>query len=148
MESAFLEEKLPSPDPITLRAAERQCAASLSSIVSSDSLVENVRRELGVLPGRFPDPKELARVLKISERTLRRGLNEMGTSYQAMLDNVRCEHAIQLLIGTGMSVNEIAKRLDFSGGRSFRRAFKRWTGWTALQYRKEKKLDRVDEIQK
>jgi AraC-like DNA-binding protein len=148
IDAAFLQEKLPSPDPITVHAAKRQCEAALSSAVSSDSLIANVRRELCALPGRYPNPEELARVLQISERTLRRGLKEMGTSYQEMLDKARCEHAIQLLIGTGMSINEIAKHLGFSDSRSFRRAFKRWTGSTAAQYRKEKRMERVDGKQK
>lgn len=148
IDAAFLQEKLPSSDPITVHAAKRQCAAALSSTVLSDSLIANVRRELGALPGRYPNPVELARALQISERTLRRGLKEMNTSYQEMLDKARCEHASQLLIGTDMSIVEIAKRLGYSEDRSFRRAFKRWTGWTAVRYRKEKRTDRIDGKQK
>ncbi len=144
MDAAFLLEKLPSPDPITVHAAKRQCEAALSSTVTSDSLMSNVRRELGASPGRYLNSEELALALQISERTLRRGLKEVNTSYQEMLDNARCEHAIQLLIGTAMSINEIAKHLGFSDGRSFRRAFKRWTGCTAAQYRKEKRMERAD----
>lgn len=143
-DATILKEKLRTPDPITVRVAERQCEASLSSTVLSESLVANVRRLLGALPGRYPDRKELARVLQTSERTLRRGLKDMGTSYTVLLDSVRCEHAIQLLIGTDLSINEIAGHLGFSEGRSFRRAFKRWTGWTATQYREDKRAEMGD----
>lgn len=138
--AAILKEKLPASDPITARVAERQCAASLLPTASSDGLIANVRRILGASPGQYTDPERLARILQTSERSMRRALKDMGTSYQALLDEARCEHAIELLTGTGMSINEIAERLGFSDGRSFRRAFKRWTGRTATQYRTEKKL--------
>ncbi len=137
-DAAVLEQQFPSSDPITARAAERQCAAALPSSGSSDGLVAATRRILGASPGQYPEPEQLAEALQTSERTLRRALKEMGVSYQTMLDDARREHAVQLLIGTALSVNEIGERLGFSEGRAFRRAFKRWTGQTPTQFRKQK----------
>ncbi len=138
VDAAVLQQKLPSSDPITVRAAERQCAAALASTGSSEGLVAAVRRILGASPGEYPDPEQLAGALQTSERTLRRSLKEMGSSYQSMLDQARREHAIQLLTGTAMSVNEIGEKLGFSEGRAFRRAFKRWTSRTPTQFRRQK----------
>jgi AraC-like DNA-binding protein len=138
VDAAILDEKLSSSDPVTARLAERQCATSLSPGVSPEGLLAQVRRLLETKPGRYPGPENLAEALRTSPRTLRRSLDEMGTSYQALVDTARCKHATELLTGTNMSINEIAERLGFSDGRALRRAFKRWTGGTAAKYRQEK----------
>lgn len=137
IDAAVLDTKLPSPDPVTVHAARRLCEASLMSMPSTGGLVANVRRLLEATPGRYPSMKELAKKLGTGERTLRRDLLEMGTSYQAQLDIARCKHATDLLLGTDMSIQEIADTLSFSEGSALRRAFKRWTGQTAMQYRRD-----------
>ncbi len=135
-ESWLLGVKLATADPVTLKAAERQCAAEIAAASSSEGPLTEVRAILGSTPGKYPDPAELARKLRTSERSLRRRLQQMGTSYNEQLDEVRRQHAIEHVVGTTLSVNDIAYRLGFADGRSFRRAFKRWTGTTALQYRR------------
>jgi AraC-like DNA-binding protein len=138
VDAAILGQKLSSSDPVTARVAERECATNLSPGVSPEGLLAKVRRILEAKPGRYPGPEEVADALQTSSRTLRRSLDEMGTSYHALVDMVRCKHATDLLTGTDMSISEIAERLGFSEGRALRRAFKRWTGWTAAKYRQEK----------
>jgi AraC-like DNA-binding protein len=139
--AAFLDERMPSADPVTARVAERQCATSLSPRVSPEGLLAQVRRMLEAKPGRYPLPEIVADVLQTSPRTLRRSLDEMGTSYQELIDKARCKHATELLTGTDLSINEIAERLGFSEGRALRRAFKRWTGRTAARYRTEESTE-------
>jgi AraC-like DNA-binding protein len=134
-DAAFLHQRLSSSDPVTTRVAERQCAKSLSPGVSPEGLLAQVRRILEAIPGRYASSEQLADALQTSPRTLRRSLDDMGTSYQALVDTARRKHATDLLVGTDMSINEIADRLGFSEGRALRRAFKRWTGVTAAQYR-------------
>ena len=138
LDSAMLDHKLASSDPVSARVAERQCATSLSPALSPEGLLAKIHRILEAKPGWYPGPEELADALQTSARTLRRSLDEMGTSYQSLVDMARCKHATELLTGTDMSINEIAERLGFSEGRALRRAFKRWTGWTAARYRQEK----------
>lgn len=137
-DAALLDQKLLSQDPATMRAAERYCEVGLSAAGGSEGLAVKVRRALESSPGNYPTLPKLAKSLDISQRTLRRDLVAMGTSYQSMLDIVRCKHATELLVGTDMSVNDIAEKLGFSEGRALRRAFKRWTGLTADKYRKQK----------
>lgn len=69
----------------------------------------------------------VARDLGLSERTLRRRLGAQGTSYQALLDEVRESMAGQLL-GAGLPVGVVAERLGYAGATSFIRAHRRWTG--------------------
>lgn len=63
----------------------------------------------------------------VGERTLRRRLAEAGTSYRALVDDVRKERALAWLDGPG-SVSRVAQRLGFSDATAFARAFRRWTG--------------------
>jgi AraC-like DNA-binding protein len=138
VDAAIMDQKVLSSDPVTARVAERQCATSLSPSLSPEGLLAKVRRMLEAKPGRYPGPDNVAEALQTSPRTLRRSLDEMGTSYQELVDAARCKHATDLLTATDMSINEIAERLGFSEGRALRRAFKRWTGSTAAKYRQEK----------
>jgi AraC-like DNA-binding protein len=59
----------------------------------------------------------------------------MGASYRALLDEARHAHAVEYVICTEMRSERIAGLLGFSDVRSFRRAFKRWTGNTPAGYR-------------
>lgn len=80
---------------------------------------------------------ELARAMHMSERTLRRRLSERGTSYQTLLDALRSEQARKLVRRGAESVDHIAERLRFADTSSFFHAFKRWTGQTPAQFRRE-----------
>ena len=85
--------------------------------------------------GNYPEQKDLAAKLSMNERTLRRKLAEEESSYQLILDDVRQQHAKRLLKNQQGSVEYIAKNLGFSDASSFRKAFKRWTGKTPIEYR-------------
>jgi hypothetical protein len=61
----------------------------------------------------------------------------MRTSFQSLLDEDRRERAFELLRSTNATSEHIASQLGFSDVRSFRRAFKRWTGKPPSKYRAE-----------
>jgi AraC-like DNA-binding protein len=73
--------------------------------------------------------------LQTSARAVRRTLRQMGTSYQELQDEVRRSQAVEYVSSSGLTCEQIAERLGFSDARSFRRAFKRWTGTTPNEYR-------------
>lgn len=76
----------------------------------------------------------VAAALGLGERSLRRRLAAEGTSYQALLDEVRETLAVQLL-GTGLlSVEDVALRLGYAEASSFIVAFRRWRGTTPAAY--------------
>lgn len=77
---------------------------------------------------------KIARRLGVSRRTLRRRLATEGTSMPALLDEARCRLACRALKLPGVSVKEVAEYLHFSEPSAFRRAFKRWTGHTPVEY--------------
>jgi AraC-like DNA-binding protein len=76
------------------------------------------------------DPRlsEVARRLGTSARTLQRRLTEHELSFQAILDDLRKREALRLLQAEDLSVDQISDRLGYADTKSFRRAFRRWTG--------------------
>lgn len=135
MDVQTLMRPLASADSMTATWAERECAALSSSSALPQGLVVQVEALLSKSRGEYPDLEKLARLLQTSKRSLRRSLQAMGTSYQELLDQVRCKQAIECVSTTDLSCESIARQLAFSSARSFRRAFQRWTGMTPAEYR-------------
>jgi len=74
-------------------------------------------------------------MMGVSTRTLWRRLEEKGTSFSALLEEVRHKQARELLAPTVMSVEQIADSLGYAETASFTHAFKRWTGRSPRQFR-------------
>jgi AraC-like DNA-binding protein len=117
---------------------ERSCRELLAEIERHDSLANELRQLLLSMPGKLPDAATAASRLRLGERTLRRRLAEEGTTFQAVLDEVRCHVATDYLVSTHLSMQEIAELLGFSEATNFRRAFLRWTRRTPTSYRKHR----------
>jgi AraC-like DNA-binding protein len=75
-----------------------------------------------------PGLEQLAQQMHCSPRTLRRHLQELGTHYQELLDELRFERAKTLLGQEEWPICRIAEHLGFSETASFRHAFQRWSG--------------------
>lgn len=80
--------------------------------------------------------------LHMSVRTLRRKLNASGTSFRALLNNVRKDIALRYVSEASISCIEIAYLLGFSDQANFTRAFKRWYSCTPSEYREQRTLKR------
>jgi len=77
----------------------------------------------------------IAQQLHVTTRTLRRKLNDEGTSFQTLKDNVRRDTAIHLLSQPNIPISDISRQLGFSEPAAFTRAFKLWTGVSPKIYR-------------
>ncbi|MBX9913552.1 MAG: AraC family transcriptional regulator [Pseudomonadaceae bacterium] len=133
----YLERPMALANPGTVQMCEQQCEALLASLDVQDGLLTRVRRLLLARPGDFPDLHSAAQALHTSGRSLRRHLSELGTSYQQVLDEVRKRLALQYLTTTHLPLYEIAFLLGFSDPSNFRRAFKKWTGKSPGEFRRE-----------
>jgi AraC-like DNA-binding protein len=107
----------------------------LSNLSCQNGILEQARTLLRQVPGRYLSQEALARTLQTSTRSMRRSLKGLGTSYTQLLEEALREHAVEYLVRKGMSCEDVAAELGFSDARSFRRAFKRWTGQTPNEYR-------------
>ncbi|HVW25298.1 MAG TPA: AraC family transcriptional regulator [Polyangiaceae bacterium] len=130
-----MEVQIPGADPAMGVIAERYCATEAASAGRADGLLAEVRKIL--LRGLTPRPtlEDVARELRTSSRTLRRALHNMGTSYRAMIDEAAKARAEEMLRRKSDKLEHVASELGFSDVRTFRRAFKRWTGRSPAAYR-------------
>ena len=80
------------------------------------------------------DIDRVAEGLCTTSRSLRRHLQDEGTTYQKILDELRLNMAVEKLYMQHLSVADVAEQLGFSESRSFSRAFKQWTGTTPGRY--------------
>lgn len=84
---------------------------------------------------RIPDMPVAARDLGVSVRSLRRRLTEEGLSYRVLCQALQRDHACAMLRSCDFTLQGVAYALGFADMASFHRAFKRWTGRTASEYR-------------
>ena len=110
--------------------------SELAEITRSRSIADEVRRELSRrMTGERPSVDKVAHAMRTSSRTLQRRLGELGTSYQALLDEVRRDASRRLLASTDLDASEIAFLLGFDELNSFSRAFHGWEGVTPTRWR-------------
>jgi AraC-like DNA-binding protein len=130
-----LSERLVFADPRLARMAEAQCEQEMATIKSPPALLGQVRRIILGESGRFPGVEEVANELHMSSRTLKRKLQQLGTSYQKVLDDLRKGLAVEYLSQSDKTVDEIALSLGYSDASNFARAFRRWTSKSPSDYR-------------
>lgn len=138
-DSSLLDAPTTLADEATAKMAESQCAEILARMGPREGIVVKVRRILLSNPGHFPPIETVASHLATSTRTLSRSLQEVSTSYQKILDEVRKEMAIEYLKTSGLPIEEIAALIGYNDPSNFRKAFKRWTGNPPSYYRTAKK---------
>lgn len=134
-DSYLLDTPTTLADEATAKMAEAQCADILSRMGPKEGIVVKVRRILLSNPGHFPPIETVASQLATSTRTLSRSLQEVSTSYQKILDEVRKEMAIEYLKTSSLPIEEIAALIGYNDPSNFRKAFKRWTGQPPSYYR-------------
>jgi AraC-like DNA-binding protein len=134
--ASMLDTRLPQASSHSAGIYKAYCeelAAQLDQ--ADDDFVKKVRRVIMSHSQLSPSSDEVAAVLCMSERTLRRKLNEEGFSYHQLVDDVREGIAKNYLTSSQRSVEDIAFTIGFSDSTSFSRAFKRWTGQSPKQFR-------------
>jgi AraC-like DNA-binding protein len=99
-------------------------------------LVED--RLVSLLPSGRPQASVIAEQLGMSERSLRRRLLEEGTNFAELLDRLRKRLALRYLDDEHVSLKQIAWLLGYSELGAFNHAFKRWTGTSPGQMRRQR----------
>lgn len=82
--------------------------------------------------------------LGMSRRTLIRQLQRAGTSFNALLKEVRLGIACQLLSDTDNPVEYIAVSLGYANASSFARAFRNWTGHSPADWKRRQATKSID----
>jgi AraC-like DNA-binding protein len=84
-----------------------------------------------------PTSLSAAAQFKLNVRTLSRYLASEGTTFQAILDDVRFAKARELLAVTTLPIGEIAHALSYASHPPFIDAFRRWSGVTPSEWRRD-----------
>ncbi len=131
-----LDRPLVGADTTLLHILERQAETALARLPPRCEIAERVAQAVaGAIDGEVPRLSSIARKLGIGARSLQRKLAAAGTSYSAVVDEVRSELARDYLVQSDLGFGEIAYRLGFSEQSAFYRAFRRWTETTPRAYR-------------
>ncbi len=136
----YLQLPLRQADASLLRTLEQHASGLLARLDEQQPLPQRVRNLLRQMLGEgLPRKERVAEQLHMTLRTLQRHLQQAGTSYQEILDQLRRELAEHYLQHSELPIQDIAAYLGFSETRSFHRSFKQWTGCTPGQYREQHK---------
>ncbi|QUM76377.1 AraC family transcriptional regulator ligand-binding domain-containing protein [Moritella sp. 24] len=135
MDSEVLSKRLPNFAPDLVLLSDKAADDYLASL-SGNSVVNQVRSEVvSLMASGVPNIDFVADKLNFSQRSLQRKLNDSGTSYKDLVENIRQTMAEQHLNQNLLSLGEISYLLGFSDVANFSRAFKRWKGITPGAYR-------------
>ncbi len=133
-ESYWLDHRLATADPLLFQHLEKEALKlhTHRTVSTTDKLRQLLRKSLA---GGNCSNTACARQLCMHERTLYRHLEDEGTSFRQVLDELRYDLAQQMLADTGMPLSEIAKAVGYSDTTAFVRSFKRWSDTTPAQWR-------------
>jgi AraC-like DNA-binding protein len=127
-----LARALPSADPQAYRRCE-QAARSTGAPEFMQQVYRGLRRLM--LENRHSGD-DLAQMLSMHRRTLNRRLKAEGTTFQRVLDEVRFDIARNLLSNSNAHLDDIAATLGYAAVTPFMRTFRRWSGTTPGQWRR------------
>ena len=129
VDAAFLTLKQPPVNRYVFGVLSERADALLKSLKDAKTMrgrVENML--LPILHRGDISMDMIADRFGVSRQTLYRNLRAEGTTYEAVLDDLRHRMALNFLAGGKVSINETAYLVGFSEPAAFSRAFKRWTG--------------------
>ncbi len=130
-----LDTPLPTANAELAMANDRIVTAYLARLDRTHVGMQVRALLLEQLPSGRVTEDAIAGGLNMSLRSLQRRLKAEGTTYQALLDEMRHELAAQYMAQSRLSINEITFLLGFSEPSNFSRAFKRWTGVAPSAFR-------------
>ncbi|WP_445937387.1 AraC family transcriptional regulator [Pseudomonas sp.] len=112
----------------------------LGEIQQGHSVLDRARLELSrQLPEVGADLQQIAARLALSPRTLQRRFREAGLSFNQLVDETRQQLVLHYLRDPALELAEIAFLVGFSEPGSLARAFRRWTGQSPGEYRRNLK---------
>ncbi|SDX50610.1 helix-turn-helix domain-containing protein [Marinobacter mobilis] len=134
----LLDARMRLADADASKMARDQCEFELQKALKDQGdITYAIRNMLHIMPGPLPSLETMAERFCVSSRTLKRRLAEKDTTYREIVEQVLKDRAIQLLRYTNQSVSEIAYELGYADLSNFSRAFRKWTGKSASEFRED-----------
>ena len=132
-----LVQRLESANPELYKVMKRHMRDLIETEIQENQLHHIVRNNIsrGLAQG-TATLEHIAAEIGMEQRTLQRRLKEEGTSFQALLDEIRLSRAKYYLEKTRLSITDIALEIGYAEASVFVRAFKRLTGLSPNRYRR------------
>ena len=106
--------------------------------LDTEDIVNRVKRIiLQKLPSENCTKGQIASELAMSPSALQQKLAALDTSFQDLLNQMRKSLALDYMEQSRISITEMSFLLGFNDTSSFTRAFRRWTGKSPREYRRE-----------
>lgn len=132
-----LDRRLPGENAELARANDKVAEAYLQALEPHKVASEVRELLLALLPSGKSNQTTIAQRMNRSLSTLQRQLQNEGTSYQQIRDDTRSSLAQEYVRDHDLTLSQIAYMLGFSDQSNFSRAFKRWTGATPRDFRRQ-----------
>ncbi len=135
-DAALMNRPLANANPAQVALLRRRLDERLAAMQSGETLKFRVMNTISsqLRTGRPSLPKT-AHLLGLSERTLRRRLDDLGLRFSDLLQAARREACEAYLREPGFSHAEIAQLIGYSDQSAYSRAFRSWFGMTPQAYR-------------
>ena len=133
---AFVDQYVPTGNAELARINAEVLSDYVQRFNKSDTVAAVYNILLKLMPQGEPSREKVADALGTSSRSLHRKLKELDTSFKTILDDTRKHLALQYIKESELSMTTITYQLGFSDSNSFSRSFKRWTGISPSEYRK------------
>jgi AraC-like DNA-binding protein len=133
-----LRKPLPSANASLAHANEKIIAEYLPRLDIGTAASRVKTMLINLLPSGEATEEDVAASMNLSRSSLQRRLRQEGTTYRAILQEVRCDLAEKMLLDGRKTLNEVSFLLGFADLSAFSRAFKRWTGLSPTAYRAAK----------
>lgn len=133
--AAMVGHPMRTADPVLHALLTRQADAELAALADSSAFPSKVRAAIEAELRRGAALEAVAERLHLSPSAVRSRLRLHGTSYSALVDRIRRDHAKRALRQSQLSIAEIGHALGFAHPPAFHRAFRRWFGVTPSELR-------------
>ena len=132
---ALLREPLVGIDPSVL--TPKQLEQGLHRTAPAADFRGSVRQVVGTfLRDGYPSVQQVAGSIGTSVRTLQRRLTKSGVSYSRIVEEERLRLATELLTQSHLRFTDVALELGYADLAPFTHAFRRWTGLSPSEYRR------------
>ena len=125
IENSILDRRLGRGE---LRGISKQSVLSYSQLDGPIILTEVKSILTVLLPYKECSIKTVAETMRLSERTLQRRLENLGTNFREVVDSVRAELSWHHVTSSRLHLSQIADMLGYQTQSAFGRAFQRWHG--------------------
>jgi len=123
-----LQQEMVDHDPVVYRLNKNLAEDRLWQINNSEQLHTSIKEVIANMGYAQANMHQVAEQLALSSRTLQRKLQQTGSSFRQLQEQLILKEVTALLVDTKLSINEVGQLMGYTETSSFSRAIKKLTG--------------------